>query len=238
MVSLHAQCLSGWAWPWERNFSLDKQVLLFGRWQRSLWLHLHELKSEYTNHFYLHPLLCLTTAEHPSVVRPISLWYHLNLSPSSPCTMSLSIPRPRSRQHNCEHIYYTLESHTFHPPISFYCVAPVFCFNFLGTSNKALISFKEQGGEFVPPSPKFSGRGRGGNTGGLGVWDHHPTAVGEDAHGVFCTIREVAIGFGWLLWNGLVLGCWAALCTLWDGDGGSKDLCWRNSQDSPSQNGW
>lgn len=119
MVSLHAQCLSGWAWPWERNFSLDKQVLLFGRWQRSLWLHLHELKSEYTNHFYLHPLLCLTTAEHPSVVRPISLWYHLNLSPSSPCTMSLSIPRPRSRQHNCKHIYYTLESHTFHPPISF-----------------------------------------------------------------------------------------------------------------------
>ena len=163
---------------------------------------------------------------------PSCIWYHLNLSPSSPCAMSLSIPSPRSRQHNCKHIYYTLESHAFPPHISSYCVAPVFCFHFLRTSNKALISFKERGGELVPPSSKFSGRSHRGNAGSLGRYDtitpHQRGKIpyevlSADGYGVFSTIRKVAISFGWLLWNDLlVVGCWVAVCIPWDGVEGPK----------------
>lgn len=47
-------------------------MLLLGSRQRGL-LHLHELECEYTNHLDLHPLLCLTAVEYPSVVRLVSL---------------------------------------------------------------------------------------------------------------------------------------------------------------------
>lgn len=65
-------------------------VLLLGRWQRGL-LHLHELESEYTNHFNLHPLLCLTTAEYPSVVRLVSLHVFgiIWISLPPPCALCL-----------------------------------------------------------------------------------------------------------------------------------------------------
>lgn len=136
---------------------------------------MHELESEYTKHFNLHPSLCLTTVEHLLVGSwyPFSIWYHLNLPSSSPCAMSLSIPSPRSRQHNCKHIYYTLESHTFPPHISFYCVAPVFCFHFLRTSNKALISFKKQEGELALPSSELAGSSREGKAGRCGGASPH-----------------------------------------------------------------
>lgn len=179
---------------------------------------------------------------------PSCIWYHLNLSPSSLRTMSLSIPSPRSRQHNCKHIYYTLESHTFPPHISFYCMAPVFCFHFLRTSNKALIWFKEQEGELMPPSSKFSGKSHGWNAGSLGGCDTiTPHLQGKiphevlsaDGYGVFSTIRKVAVSFGWFLWNDLVIvGSWAPVCVPWGGDRVSKNLCWKSSQDPQSENGW
>lgn len=147
----------------EGKFGLEREtfcyaIVLLGTWQRGL-LHLHQLESEYVNLLNLHPLLCLTTIEYALVVRLASLHTFgiILISPASPCAMSWLIPSPRSRQHNSKHIYYTLECHTFPPHISFYCVAPVFCSHFLWTSNKALISFKEQGRELMPPSSKREG---------------------------------------------------------------------------------
>lgn len=56
---------------------------------------------------------------------------------------------------------------TFFPPhISFYCMAPVFCFHFLRISNKAFTSFR--GGKITTLSSKFSGRSHRGGRGSLG----------------------------------------------------------------------
>lgn len=207
-------------------------MVLLGRWQKGL-LHLHELESEYTKHFNLHPSHCLTTVEYLLVGSwyPFSIWYHLNLPPSSPCTMSLSIPSPRNRQHNCKHIYYTLESHTSPPHISFYCVAPVFCFHFLRTSNKALISFKKQEGELVLPSSERAGSSRGGNAGRFVCFT--PWQWGNTQRESLLLLAMVCSapseGLTSVLHDffPLFLGCWTVVCILWSGDGGSRDLFWK-----------
>lgn len=120
------------------------------------------------------------------------------IPPLSSCAVSLSIFSPKSRQHNCKHFYCTLESHIFPPHISFYCMAPVFCFHF--PSNKALISFK--GGELMTPSSKFSGRSHRGNRGSLGGCNaftpcrqgKNPNEVlSADVYSVFSTLRKVVI---------------------------------------------
>lgn len=114
---------------------------------------MHELESKHTNHSNLHSFLWLTSQITfcGEAGIPLCVWYHLSLSLFPPPALSLLIPSSKSRQHNCKHIYCTLESHSFPPPISFYYMAPVFCFSFFRTSNKALTSLKE-GEELVPPS--------------------------------------------------------------------------------------
>lgn len=133
------------------------------------------------------------------------------VSPFSPLpslALCLLMFSPKSRQHNCKHFYCTLESHIFPPHISFYSVAPVFCFHFLRISNKALTSFK--GGELISLSYKFSGRSHRGKRGSLGgCSDFTPYRRGKnpyevlsaDVYSVFSTLRKVVISFGWLLWS-------------------------------------
>lgn len=165
-------------------------------------------------------------------------------SPASPCAMSLLMFSPKSRQHNCKHFYCTPESHIFPPHISFYCMAPVFCFHFLRISNKALTSFK--GEELITLSSKFSGRIHRGNRGSLGGCSaftprrrgKNPYEVlSADVYSVFPTLRKVVSSFGWLLWSvPLVLGCWAAVHVSWYREEGSKELCLKRSQDPQSKN--
>lgn len=166
------------------------------------------------------------------------------IPPVSSCAVSLSMFSPKSRQHNCKHFYCTLESHIFPPRISFYCMAPVFCFHF--PSNKALISFKR--GELMTPSSKFSGRSHRGNRGSLGGCNaftpcrqgKNPNEVlSADVYSVFSTLRKVVISLGWVLWSDpLVLGCWAAVYVSWGGEEESEDLCLKSRQDPQSKNGW
>lgn len=189
----------------------------------------------------LHPLFCWLPFS--GDVGSLQVFVIILVSPASPCAVPLLMLSPKSRQHNYKHFYCTFESHLFPPHISFYCMAPVFCFHFLRISNKALTSFK--GGELITLSSKFSGRSHRGSRGSLGGCNAFtPCRLGKnpcellsaDVCSVFSTLRKVVISFGWLLWyDPLVLRCWAAVYVSWGGEEESKEI-W--GQEPQSRNGW